>query len=110
LTIFVEYDSIVLDSVTNKHNDANEERNIHINIEISHDREQQTLMVLFMHNYHYVIAEMYYDINLQTWSFVRYYKFTMRVIEIHIIKDVVAVVGSQSMGLFPYGIHPRLID
>lgn len=28
----------------------------------------------------------------------------------HIINDVVAVVGSQSMGIFPYGIHPRLID
>lgn len=34
----------------------------------------------------------------------------MRVNEIHIINDVVVVVGSQSMGIFPFGIHPRLIE
>jgi hypothetical protein len=34
----------------------------------------------------------------------------MRVNEIHIIDDVMAVVGGESMGVFPYGIHPRLID
>ena len=28
----------------------------------------------------------------------------------HIINDVMAVVGEESMGIFPYGIHPRLID
>ena len=51
-------------------------------------------MILFSHNYHYVIAELTYDISAQIWSFVRYYKFTFRVNEIHIIGDVVAVVGS----------------
>lgn len=65
-----------------------------MNIEISTGRHQQTIMVLFVHNYHYVIAELTYDITAQIWSFVRYYKFTFRVNEIHIIKDVVAVVGS----------------
>jgi hypothetical protein len=47
---------------------------------------------------------------MQTWSFVRYYKFSFRVNEIHIIQDVIAVVGKQTIGLFPFGIHPSLID
>lgn len=34
----------------------------------------------------------------------------MRVNQIHIIKDVLLVVGSESMGVFPYGVHPRLIE
>lgn len=67
-------------------------------------------MVLFLHNYHYVIVEIRYDIDLQTWSFVRYYKFTFRVNEMHIIQDVIAVIGKETIGLFPLGIHPRLID
>ena len=67
---------------------------MHINLEISHGRGEQTLMILFSHNYHYVIAELTYDISAQIWSFVRYYKFTFRVNEIHIIGDVVAMVGS----------------
>jgi hypothetical protein len=52
---------------------------MHVDLEISRDREEQTLMVLFWHRYHYVIAEFNYNINLQVWSFVRYFKFTMRV-------------------------------
>lgn len=67
-------------------------------------------MVLFWHRYHYVICELSYNLNIQSWSFVRYFKFTMEVTEIHIIKDVVVVVGTESMGIFPYGIHPRLIE
>ena len=67
-------------------------------------------MVLFLHRYHYVVAELCYDVNMKSWSFVRYFKFSMRVNEIHIIDDVMAVVGGESMGIFPYGIHPRLID
>jgi len=34
----------------------------------------------------------------------------MRVNEIHVVDDVLMVVGSESIGIFPYGIHPRLID
>jgi hypothetical protein len=77
---------------------------------ISHRREQQTLMVLFLHNYHNVVAEIFYNPIANTWKFIRYYKFSMRVNEIHIIDDVLLVVGTESMGMFPYGIHPRLID
>lgn len=67
-------------------------------------------MVLFLHRYHYVVAEMCYNAHLKSWSFVRYFKFTLRVNEIHISGDVMAVVGDQTMGIFPFGIHPRLID
>lgn len=78
LTIFVEYDSLEFPEITTNHA-GNEEKNMHIDLEISHDREEQTIMVLFWHRYHYVIAEFNYKINLQKWSFVRYFKFTMRV-------------------------------
>lgn len=110
LTIFVEYDSIDFSSVTSKHAEGVDEKNMHIQLDISREREQQTLMVLFFHRYHYVIAELSYNVNLQVWSFVRYFKFNMQVLEMHIVEDVVVVVGSESMGIFPYGIHPRLID
>lgn len=67
-------------------------------------------MVLFLHNYHNVVVEIFYSPVAETWKFVRYFKFSMRVNEIHIINDVLLVVGSESMGVFPFGIHPRLID
>lgn len=67
-------------------------------------------MVLFLHNYHNVVAELFYSPVAATWKFVRYFKFSMRVNEIHVIRDVLLVVGSESMGLFPFGIHPKLID
>ena len=50
-------------------------------------------MVLFLHRYHNVVAEMSYNINLKSWYFVRYFKFTMKVNEIHIVSDLMAVVG-----------------
>jgi hypothetical protein len=66
-------------------------------------------MILFTHGYHNVIAELSYDRVRLTWSFVRYFKFPMVVNEIHVVKDLVIVVGKDSMGVFPFGIHPRLI-
>ena len=50
-------------------------------------------MVLFLHRYHYVVAELVYNVNMLTWSFVRYFKFSMMVNEIHLIGDIMAVVG-----------------
>lgn len=67
-------------------------------------------MVLFLHNYHNVVAELFYSSVSNTWKFIRYFKFSMRVNEIHVVDDVLMVVGSESIGIFPYGIHPRLID
>jgi hypothetical protein len=108
--IFREYDTIDLGAVTNRHHSTTEERNVHFDLAISHRREQQTLMVLFLHNCHNVVAEIFYSPASSTWKFVRYFKFSMRVNEIHIVDDVLVVVGSESIGAFPYGIHPRLID
>jgi hypothetical protein len=108
--IFAEYDGMNIEAITNKHHSESEERNIHFDLAISRRREQQTLMVLFLHNYHNVVAEIFYSPVALTWKFVRYFKFSMRVNEIHVINDVLLVVGTESMGVFPYGIHPRLID
>jgi hypothetical protein len=77
LTVFVEYDLIDFSAVTNRHNEDQEEKNIHLRLEISHEREQQTLMILFLHRYHYVVAELSYNVNTQSWYFVRYFKFSM---------------------------------
>lgn len=57
-----------------------------------------------------MIAEVSYQSVQQTWAFVRYFKFSLRVNQIKVIGDLLAVVGSESMGVFPFGIHPRLID
>lgn len=108
--IFREADVLDLSAVTNRHHAANEERNVHFDLAISHGREQQTLMVLFLHNYHNVVAEIFYSAVASSWKFIRYFKFSMRVNEIHVAEDVLLVVGSESIGIFPYGIHPRLIE
>lgn len=108
--IFREYDSIDMSSVTNRHHSTTDERNIHFDLAISRKREQQTLMVLFLHNYHNVVVEIFYSPASSTWKFIRYFKFSMRVNQIHVVDDVLMVLGSESIGIFPYGIHPRLID
>ncbi len=55
LPALIEYDSINLETVTNQHGGATE-RNMNLNLEISRGREEQTLMILFLHNRHNVIA------------------------------------------------------
>ena len=67
-------------------------------------------MVLFLHNYHHVVAEIFYDVFSNSWSFVRYFKFTTPVMEIHISKDALITVGADNIGVFPLGIHPKLIE
>ncbi len=42
-------------------------------------------------------------------TFLRYFKFQMQIKEIHKIEDVIVVVGEEILGMFPYGIDPRLI-
>ena len=66
-------------------------------------------MVLFNHNYQSVIAEFFYEHVNESWKFIRYYKFNIVVSEIHIVNDIVLIVGDDTIGVFPIGIHPRLI-
>ena len=67
-------------------------------------------MVLFNHNMKTVIAELSYAPTLKEYVFVRYYKFSVEVKDIQIVEDVMVLVGQQVLGMFPYGIHPALID
>ena len=67
-------------------------------------------MILFNHNMKTVIAELNYQPSRKEFIFVRYYKFSLEVKDIQIIEDVMVVVGQQVLGMFPYGIHPSLID
>jgi hypothetical protein len=67
-------------------------------------------MVLFLHNRHNVIAELNYRSIDQKFQFIRYFKFSMIVNEIHIVKDIMLVISLETIGMFPYGIHPRLIE
>jgi hypothetical protein len=45
----------------------------------------------------------------KSFSFVRYYKYSVQIKEIHVILDVMVVVGNGILGMFPYGIDPHLI-
>lgn len=56
-----------------------------------------------------VIAEFVYDAEKQEVNFLRYFKFQMPIKEIHTIEDVIVIVGEEVLGMFPYGIDPRLI-
>ena len=106
--VFDLEDQIDISSVTSKHSEV-DEKNVHFDIALSKDREEQTIMVLFNHNYYTVIAEIIYRPIYKSWSFVRYYKFTFQVHQIYMTKDILVVVGAQTMSVFPYGIHARLI-
>ena len=57
-----------------------------------------------------MVGEIVYDAFGDTWSFVRYFKFATMVREIHVSKDALIVVASDTIGVFPLGIHPRLIE
>lgn len=67
-------------------------------------------MVLFLHNYQSIIGEIFYEHVTESWKFVRYFKFNIIVNQIHIVDDAVLIVGEDTIGIFPIGIHPRLID
>lgn len=66
-------------------------------------------MVLFTHSEKTVIAEINYHSLQKEFSFIRYFKYSVEVKEIHVINEVMVVVGSGILGMFPYGIDARLI-
>lgn len=55
------------------------------------------------------MAELAYNSLAESFSFVRYFKFSMLIKEIHTIQDVMVVVGDGLLGMFPYGVNPHLI-
>lgn len=66
-------------------------------------------MILFTHSTRTVVAELTYNSMAKSFSFVRYYKYSVQIKEIHVILDVMVVVGNGILGMFPYGIDPHLI-
>ena len=66
-------------------------------------------MVLFAHGTKTVVAEMNYQSIKKEYSFIRYYKYSIQIHEIHVISDVMVIVGNGILGMFPYGINPHLI-
>lgn len=68
-------------------------------------------MILFFHDQKTVVAELSYDAEMKKYFFVRYYKYAVVIKEIHVVSDeVMLVVGDGLLGMFPYGISPKLID
>ena len=80
-----------------------------VNLEISRDREEESLFILFDHNKRTMVAELVYAPTSKNFGFIRYYKFFMLIYEIHTINDILILVGEGVLGIFPYGISPNLI-
>ena len=58
-----------------------------MSIEVSRNRAQESIMVLFNHQSQTVIAELSYDSDLKKFYFVRYFKYSVEIKEMHIIKE-----------------------
>ena len=104
-------DEIGLESITVNHKQKVNSYELvgHIDLEISRQQNNQALMVLFSHEGRTMVAELNYQAVLKAYNFVRYFKFSMNIKEIHVIGDSMVVVGEGILGIFPFGINPHLI-
>jgi hypothetical protein len=66
-------------------------------------------MVLFTHQTKTIVVELSYKSAQKEFSFVRYFKYSVPIKEIHMIADVMLVVSNGILGMFPYGIDPHII-
>lgn len=105
------YDGINLETITLNHNQIQNVFELigHINLSISARKEEEVLLILFSHEGRTLMAEINYQSAVKKYSFVRYYKFSMMIKEIHVIDELVVVVGDGLLGMFPFGIDPHLI-
>lgn len=72
---------------------------------------ENTIIVSFQHgaSERHVVAEFSYNRFMKTFTFIRYFKFTYGLTEIQIVRDYFIGVGREYLGVFPTGIHPKLI-
>jgi hypothetical protein len=66
-------------------------------------------MLLFAHQGKTIVAELSYKSVKKEFNFVRYFKYSVPIREIHVIADVMLVVSDGLLGMFPYGIDPHII-
>ena len=63
----------------------------------------------FFKNQRNIIAELSYDHALKSFTFIRYFKMKAAVNEIHLMDTHFIAIGYEFMGIFPVGVHPKLI-
>lgn len=68
-----------------------------------------TILVLFYRNRKNVIAEFNYKLTQTSLTFLRYFKFTAAITEMHILQNYFMVLGNEFLAIMPTGIHPKLI-
>lgn len=69
----------------------------------------KTILVMFFRNNRNVIAELFYDHAEKDYTLVRYFKMKSNVVEIHLMDTHFLTIGEEFLGIFPVGIHPKLI-
>mgnify|MGYP006910918071 CR=1 FL=1 len=67
------------------------------------------LLIAFRRANHYNILELQYSRNVRQVSLVRYFKFRDELRDIFIQQGELVAFGTGFIGMFPLGIHPKLI-
>jgi hypothetical protein len=68
-----------------------------------------TILVLFRRANQNAIAELNYDHSNKDFAFIRYFKIRSNVVEMHLMDTHFIALGEEFLGIFPVGIHPKLI-